>query len=334
MIVYFFLIFILSIFFILVIRRYANSWGLIDIPNERSMHKKMIAKGAGIAFYMAILLSVVCFYLDFFLEYLWLFIAISLIFILGVLDDLYELSPKIKFIFLVFSTLLLSLNEIIIQDIGIFFSFSMTLSWFALPFTIFVIAGFTNAMNLIDGLDGLATMISLVILLCFFWIGYQYNDTFIVFLSLSFLSTLLAFLIFNWSPASIFMGDSGSLLLGFVISILSIRALLYIPAISILFITAIPIIDTLIVMLRRKRRGSALCEGDSCHLHHILQYYFQGKTSKSVLLLVCIQIVYLSIGIHLEKGIEQGWILIGFILHLLLIYKILEFLIKKKNINC
>jgi UDP-GlcNAc:undecaprenyl-phosphate GlcNAc-1-phosphate transferase len=334
MIFYFFLIFVLSIFFILLIRKYAKVWGLIDVPNERSMHNKAIAKGAGIAFYMAILLSLVLFHLDFLLAYLWLFMAISLIFILGLLDDFYNLSPKIKFTFLLLSTILLSFNEIIIQDIGIFFTFSITLSWLALPFTIFVIAGFTNAMNLIDGLDGLATMIGLVIFLCFVWIGYAYHDAFILFLSLSFLSTLLAFLIFNWSPASIFMGDSGSLLLGFVLSILSIHALRYIPAISILFIGAVPIIDTLIVMFRRKRRGSALCEGDACHIHHLLEHYFDGDIFKSVLLLVLIQILYISIGINLEKGIDQGWILVGFIFHLLVIYKILNTLIKKENINC
>ena len=111
-----------------------------------------------------------------------------------------------------------------------------------LPFTIFALAGFTNALNLIDGLDA---SISIVILSSFLYIGYIHkNELMIVLCSLT-IASLLAFLIFNWNPAKIFMGDSGSLFLGFIISVVACISLEYIHPIAIFYLAALPIVDTL-----------------------------------------------------------------------------------------
>jgi UDP-GlcNAc:undecaprenyl-phosphate GlcNAc-1-phosphate transferase len=325
---------IVTSIFIIFIRKNAKILGLLDMPNQRSMHSEAIPKGAGIAFYMALSLSLVFFHYDFMREIIWVYLAISLIFLLGVLDDLYTVLPKVKFLFIIFSVYLLSFNHLLIYDIGTFFSISISLTHFALPFTIFVLAGFTNAINLIDGLDALAGTISLLLFSVFFYIGYSHEDIFMQIFSLSFISILLAFLIFNYYPASIFMGDSGSLLLGFMLSILAIKSLAYIPAISVLFIGAIPIFDTLIVILRRKAHGHALCTADACHIHHIVKYYFKGNVHKSVFFLLLLQMIYIIIGLQFNKGLEQGFILILFLVNILIFYKVLDKIIKEENIHC
>lgn len=139
------------------------------------------------------------------------------------------------------------------------------------------LSGFTNALNLIDGLDGLAGTISFIILSTFLYIGLAHQDELIVTICSIVLSSLVAFLIFNWNPAKIFMGDSGSLFLGFVISIVATISLKYIHPISVLYLVALPIVDTLIVMVRRIRNGKSHFSPDKTHIHHILLNFFQKK---------------------------------------------------------
>jgi len=199
---------------------------------------------------------------------------------------------------------------------------------------IFAIVDFTNALNLIDGLDGLVAIISLVILGTYFTVGYTNDDFFMMWLSMAFISTLLAFLIFNWNPASIFMGDSGSLTLGFVIVILSVKSLEYLPAVSILFITAIPLYDTLIVMIRRKYNGRSAFLADRCHMHHILRHFFAEDTKKTVLFLGILQANFAIAGLQLNRNIDGGYMLMLFVLNLLTLYIILAAMIKRQKRDC
>jgi len=140
---------------------------LVDIPNVRSTHSDHTPSGAGIGFYLAVALVLPFFYFDLILSYIWTCIAIFLVFIIGVLDDHHDTSPNTKFFVIMFSTVLLYLDDIVIGNIGIFFGFELSLGWFAIPFTMFAVVGFTNALNLIDGLDGLSATISIVILSVF-----------------------------------------------------------------------------------------------------------------------------------------------------------------------
>jgi len=327
-------VFIFAVLFIAILRYKAKRWGLIDIPNDRSIHKKYTARGAGIAFYLAVAFVVPFFYFDFILSYIWTILSIFLIFLIGVWDDIYDTSPKMKFFIIILSTIFLSFDGIIIQDLGNFFYLNISLAWFALPFTIFVVSGFTNALNLIDGLDGLAASISIIILSTFFYLGLIHHDVFMQLLSGVFIAALLAFLLFNWYPASIFMGDSGSLMLGFVISVLAIKSLAYIPAISILFLGAIPILDTIVVMIRRKRAGRSFFSADSCHMHHIFKQYFINSTPKTVLFLAVVQIIYSLLGLQFSKSMDQGFILVLFIANIIGLYLFFNMMIKKQNRKC
>jgi UDP-GlcNAc:undecaprenyl-phosphate GlcNAc-1-phosphate transferase len=327
-------VFLLSLILIYLVRKHAENWGMIDIPNSRSTHVDHTVRGAGIGFYMATAIVVLLFNHELLFSYPWTFASIFMIFIVGVLDDHNDTSPNTKFIVIMLGTLFLYCDGFIIRDLGIYWGMELSLGWFALPFTIFAVSGFTNALNLIDGLDGLAGTISITILLGFFIIGYTYDDTFIMYLSGTFISALAAFLFYNWHPASIFMGDSGSLTLGFIISLLAIRSLEYLPTISILFIAAIPILDTLVVMIRRKMNSRSIFSADHCHIHHILKQFFAEDTRKTVFFLGIIQATYTFSGLQLAKNTDDGYLLVLFILNVISFYLFLCAMIKRQKRDC
>ncbi len=176
-------------------------------------------------------------------------------------------------------------------------------------------AGYTNALNLMDGLDGLAASISLVILVTFFAIGWQHSDELIISLSSFFIITLLVFLLFNWHPAKVFMGDSGSLTLGVLIVILAIQSVQYITPTSVLFIIALPLLDTFIVMTRRIQRGQSPFQADKNHMHHFL-FNVKGDIRYTVIILVMMQIVFSLIGYQIGQADDM----LSLILFLLLFY--------------
>ena len=165
----------------------------------------------------------------------------------------------------------------------------------------FALAGFTNALNLIDGLDGLSSSISIVILSSFLYIGFMNNDELIYTLSIFTIASLLAFLFFNWHPASIFMGDSGSLFIGFIIATVAVLSLKYIHPIAILYLAAVPILDTIIVMTRRIKKGLSPVQPDKTHIHHILLNFFRKKVKKTVSFLILMQILFSLVGLLLAS---------------------------------
>ncbi len=309
-------IFTISLLSISLLIRYAKKFSLIDLPNERSMHKQVTPRGAGIAFVLSVFLVILLFDFGHFKTYYYIYVAIGIVFIAGTWDDLKNISPKIKFIFMFLSSLLLYVNDFAIYSLGTYFGYEIVLPlWFVFPFTFFAIAGYTNALNLMDGLDGLAASISIVILVTFLAIGIEHGDELLISLSSFFIVTLLAFLLFNWNPAKIFMGDSGSLALGMVIAILAIHAMQYITPASVLFIMAMPILDTFIVMTRRIQRHQSPFQADKNHLHHFL-FNVKGDVRYTVIILVFMQIVFSIIGYQQSQSNE----FLTLILFILLFY--------------
>lgn len=292
--------FLSSLLFIKLIIKNAIYLGLTDIPNERSSHSKITPRGAGIGFGFAFFISILLFNFSLFIEYWLLFLGIFLVFLVGILDDHKDASPKAKFYVIFIATFLLFLNDIRLYSLGSFFGFEISLWYFALPFTMFAIAGFTNALNLIDGLDGLAASIAIIILSSFLYIGYIYENELMIALCSVTIVSLLAFLIFNWNPAKIFMGDSGSLFLGFIISVVACVSLKYIHPIAIFYLAALPIVDTLIVMVRRFRKGISPTRPDKTHIHHILLNFFGKKVKKTVFFLILAQSLFSLVGIMLS----------------------------------
>ncbi|GIT98064.1 MraY family glycosyltransferase [Sulfurovum sp. TSL1] len=295
-------IFLTSLAGMVLLKMFAKYVGLIDIPNERSVHKKPIPRGAGVAFVLAVLIPLLLFDLEHFKTYYYIYAAIGLVFIAGIWDDLKNISPKVKFIFIFLSSLILYLNDVAIYNLGTYFGYKMILpAWLVFPFTFFAIAGYTNALNLMDGLDGLAASISIVILVTFLAIGLVHGDEFIILLSSCFIVTLLAFLLFNWNPAKVFMGDSGSLSLGMVIAILGIQSTQYITPISILFIVALPVLDTFIVIIRRMQRHISPFHADKNHMHHFL-FNVKGDIGYTVIILTMMQMIFSIIGYQVSQA--------------------------------
>lgn len=317
-----------------LVRQYAPKLGFVDIPNDRSVHVSHTPRGAGIGFFLAAAIILPLFHFELLCQYSWTLLATCMVFAVGVLDDHHDTSPKTKFIVLIVATLLLYFDGLVIDDAGYFFGMHLTFGWFAIPFTVFAVSGFTNALNLIDGLDGLSATVSIVILGSFFIVGYQHDDIFMMAFSLAFIASLGAFLLFNWHPASIFMGDSGSLTLGFVISVLAIKSLAYLPTVSVLFIAALPIFDTLIVMVRRKMRGRSAFSADRCHMHHIIRHFFLEDTRKTVIFFGLLQAIYSVTGLMQERHIDEGYLLMLFLLNTALLYLVLGTMIQRQNRDC
>jgi len=275
---------------ILLIKKFieiAPKISLVDIPNERSSHKEHTPRGAGMVFGFVFILGIIIFNYSMFAEYKFTILAILVVYLTGIYDDFKEIRSRTKFLGIIIATILLYMNGLEVSNIGTYFGYEIALGMFALPFTIFAVVGFTNAINLTDGLDGLASSISIVILLSLVYIGYINDDEFLIYGPVSLISVLLAFLLFNWNPAKVFMGDSGSLLLGFVIAIFSIKALPYINPVAFLFLGGMPILDTLVVIRRRIQRGVSPFVADKNHLHHVLyKYKLDKKFTVSMLIML------------------------------------------------
>ncbi|BDY13587.1 glycosyltransferase family 4 protein [Hydrogenimonas cancrithermarum] len=297
--------FVATILCIAVFIKSAPRLGFIDAPNERSMHTSPIPRGAGICFVgvsLVISLVALLWNINHLQQYYYVYAAVAIVFAAGLLDDRKGLSPKLKFLFIILAIMLLCVNDLYIKTLGNYMGFKIDLPlYIAVPFTIFAMAGFTNALNLTDGLDGLAGMISMVMMGAFLWIGYVNHDELMIMLSSVFMAAVAAFLIFNWHPAKVFMGDSGSLTLGFVISILAVRAMEFIEPTAVLFIVVLPVLDTFIVMTRRIQRGLSPFSADKTHMHHILYNRYEDVPYTTILL-VYIQIAFTIIGVQLRHS--------------------------------
>ncbi len=316
--------FLLSLFFTYSITKLSAKMGMIDIPNERSAHINPIPRGAGMAIFLAFFLVLLCCYTSLAWHYKGFVIASVIIFLIGVYDDNRGVEPKAKFIGISVATLLIFfIDGLRIETLGIWFGHEITLPLLlSLIVTIVAVVGFTNALNLIDGLDGLSGSVSIVIFGAFYYIGMVYHDTFIMTVSALMIPAIIAFLFFNWHPAKIFMGDSGSLVLGFTISVVAIKAIDYISVTSVLFLTAIPIIDTLTVMIRRIQRGLSPFNPDKTHLHHkVLRW--KGGVDNAVVIIVMIQLLFSIMGLALRRQ-PDNIIFSIFVIVLLLAFAFLD----------
>ncbi len=291
-------LFIVTFFLIKYFIKVAPKLSLVDVPNNRSSHKIETPRGAGIVFGAVFILGFILFNFDLIFEHKLTIIAIFIVFLTGIYDDVYEIRSRTKFLWLIVATAFLYMDGLEVTSIGSYFGYEISLGVLALPFTIFAVVGFTNAINLTDGLDGLASSISIVILSTLAYVGYLNNDEFLIYGPCLLISVLFAFLIFNWNPAKVFMGDSGSLVLGFLISIFSIKALPYIDSVAFLFLGGMPILDTMVVIRRRRQRGVSPFVADKNHLHHILYRYKLDKKF-TVRMLIMLQAIFSLIFIQI-----------------------------------
>ncbi|MEA2073623.1 MAG: MraY family glycosyltransferase [Campylobacterota bacterium] len=338
-VIFFLFTILLSYFSVKIILKYAHKLELYDVPNERSHHCNITPSGAGLGFIAALFISLFLFHLELCLEHPLVLLSIALVFAMGVYDDRHDVSAKQKFIVIFLAVFIVSFDSVMINSLGVWYGYDLALPYFlALPFTMFAIAGLTNAVNLIDGIDGLSGTVSIVILLFTASIGFEYHNTFIFTLSIFTVAALIGFLFLNWNPAQIFMGDSGSLSLGFIISLLFILSLEHVHPIAMMYIGALPLLDTLIVMVRRIRRKKSPFSPDKTHIHHIMVKFFDMNVKKTVVFLVILQTVFSSIGYMILDSINKGggenvplFAAFGFVLMFVLFYMIFTGIKKRQH---
>ena len=322
----------LTIFFV-------RSWDplssrFMDHPVARSIHRDPVPRLGGIVMVAVLLSFMFLFHHDFIVQHSWLVGAVVMVFGVGVLDDRIALIARHKLLAIVLASVLLVMDGVVVEHIGTFFRMDITLGWLAVPFTVFAVSGLTNAINLIDGLDGLAASLGLAMLVVFAWIGYHHHDPFMFTVSLYLIVGLAVFLMFNWFPASIFLGDAGSLMIGFVIAILAIKSLAYYSAVSVLFMVLIPVIDTAVVMLRRWRTGRSIFAPDRCHTHHIVKAFFKGSSPRTALILGTLQLIYGLTGLYLNPHADEGIPLLLILLNIALVYLFSNAMIRWEKREC
>lgn len=269
-----------------LVRRIAFKVGAVDIPkDERRMHKKPIARLGGLAifagFIVAVVFTVISRSIDtgmILQDYrlVGLIVGVIIIVTIGIIDDIRPMKAWIKLIFQIVAALIVAFGGIRITEITNPFSpIGMTfLGMLSIPVTVIWIVGITNAINFIDGLDGLAAGVSSIASLSLLFISIFDQQVGAVFLIAALAGASLGFLPFNFNPAKIFMGDTGSTFLGFALASISVMGLAKsYAALAIavpLLVLGLPIFDTAFAILRRVSNGKSIMEADRGHLHHRL----------------------------------------------------------------
>lgn len=252
----------------------AHKIGAIDIPNDaRRVHSKPIPRLGGIAIYLGTVISIVIM-LPFSMEITGMLIGATFILITGVVDDIFKLSPGAKLICQTVSASILYFFGIRIHFVGIPFGDGyLYFPWvISMIVTIIWVVGITNTINLIDGLDGLAAGVAAIASLSLSYIAYMNHRPEIALITIAIAGGSLGFLPFNFNPAKIFMGDGGSLFLGFMLSAVSIAGTMKgaaaIATVIPVLVLGLPIFDTAFAIYRRVSSGKPIMEADKGHLHH------------------------------------------------------------------
>jgi len=295
---------------------------LVDLPNERKVHQFPIPRVGGIAMALGAFIPIVCWqYADRFVQAYLMGAGILVIF--GAVDDFRELAPRTKFLGQVAAALsAVFLGGIQIRSLGMLAPDNYLLpEWGAVALTVLVIVGVTNAINLADGLDGLAGGICLLIFAGIGYLAYLDNSFAIGLISLALGGALFGFLRFNTHPASIFMGDSGSQFLGFSAITLSLGLTQGHPtALSPmlpLILLGFPVLDTLTVMFTRIGSGRSPFAADKNHFHHnLMDLGFLHP--ESVLIIYVFQAFLLLVAVHFRFYSDWG-LLAGYLIFSLLV---------------
>ena len=216
--------------------------------------------------------------------------ACSWIVVLGLLDDRFGLRGRQKLAGQVVAALALIASGVLIQRIGLF-GMEIDLGLLAIPVTVLWLTGAVNALNLLDGMDGMATVIGLVLSVAICALALLTGHAVVAIVALVFAGALLGFLPFNLSPAKIYLGDAGSMLIGIVVGCLSIRATLKgagtVLLAAPLAVMTIPILDSFAAILRRRLAGQSIYAADRGHLHHRLLAHFGNKYAVLVCVAIC-----------------------------------------------
>ena len=258
----------------------AAKTGAMDAPDARKVHKKPIPRIGGLGIYAAFMVSMLTVMAftdlsaDVFHELVGLMVSGTMIVILGLIDDYTNLPAKVKLVGQIAAACVLVAFDVRIDFISDPFGDFLYLEVFAIPATIFWIVGLTNTVNLIDGLDGLAAGVATIAAVTIFLVALQQDFLLVAVLTAALAGAAIGFLYYNFNPARIFMGDTGSMFLGFMLAGISIigavKSAATIALIVPILALGLPILDTTFAIVRRYRGGVPIFKPDKGHLHHRL----------------------------------------------------------------
>ncbi len=262
----------------------------VDVPkDERRMHKTPIPRAGGLAIFAGFLASTL-FFGRMGVQLRSILLGALLIIVLGVIDDVVSLKPWIKFLGQIIAAMIPVLNGVLVQRFTNPFSHSgyLELGAWAIPVTVLWIVGITNAVNLIDGLDGLACGVSTIATVTMFVIAILYSESQIALLMAALAGACIGFLPYNMNPAKIFMGDTGAMFLGYILAVTSVQGLFKFYAVisfAVPFIVlSLPIFDTTFAIVRRLAHGQSPLHADRGHVHHrLIDLGFDQKQSVAIL---------------------------------------------------
>ena len=294
--------YILGVFIVPMVIAFSKKEGLVDLPNERKIHKKPVSRIGGVAIWTSTMLTFLILVLLSYYPYgslvSGMLLGGSLMFLLGLVDDIYNLDAKFKL-------LLQILIVTVVYCLGVKFDTIFNPlnptgdlihlnAWASYPLTILWVVGISNAVNFIDGVDGLAGSVITVnaITLAIIALAMTPPNPISALIAFILAGSMMAFLTFNFNPAKIFMGDSGALFSGFMLASISITGIMKSATLAILLpfiVLAVPIMDITYSSLRRIFKGKSPFVADAEHIHHkLLKAGFSQKFTVAIMTAVAI----------------------------------------------
>ncbi len=307
-------------------RKLAFKVGALDVPKDnRKIHKKPMPYFGGLAIYVSIMSCMIVF-MPHDKTNISIMIGATVIVLAGILDDMYDMPAKVKFIIQIVAACIAIYGGVKIHfvtnplaETGISLLRNLTV-----PITLFWIVGITNTINLIDGLDGLASGVASIAAATLLFTAAIKGYYFIVLQCAIIVGASLGFLPFNFNPAKIFMGDTGSLLLGYMLAVTSVlgtvKSVAAIALIAPIFALGVPIFDTTFAIVRRKLNNKPIMQADKEHLHH--QLMKKGLNQRQTVLIIYLISMLLGLAAVVVSDAEPatGFIVVGIVLIIVFIF--------------
>lgn len=303
----------------------AKKIGAIDVPkDDRRVHKVPIPRLGGLAIYLATMISMVIF-LKLDRTIVSIMIGSTIIVITGIIDDVKPMSARWKFLFQILSAVVLIIGDVRIEFLGNpFVKYGIiNLGMLSIPVTIFWVVGITNTLNFIDGLDGLSAGVGAIAAVSLFFVAasISYIDTSMVMIMCAIIAgSAFGFLPHNFNPAKIFMGDTGALFLGYMLSVIAMEGVMKsVATITIvvpILALGLPIFDTAFAIVRRLINKRPISEADKGHVHHRL--LDRGLSQKQAVLILYVVSAVFGTSAVFMTGLkpEYGVVVVGVVLTL------------------
>ena len=323
-------------------KRIAKVVGAIDYPGNRRVNTRPVPRCGGIAMYLGLCAAVFTVFVGvrFFdwelknlyvlvdVDYILLYIGVTLMFLVGLIDDITQLNPYMKFGGQIIAAAIIVAAGISIGSARIPITGEyVAMGWVDYPLSVLYLLVFVNITNLIDGLDGLASGLVAIVSCALLYLVAMRGFVTMAFLCVALIAVCIAFLCYNFFPASIFMGDSGSMLLGVMVGIISVagvaRTQSFVIMVVPLAIAGVPVLDTISAIVRRLRGHQRIEQADQDHIHHRLLRSGMSQKRSVALLWACTAVLAIvgCVGSSFSGPVRWTIFLVIFVVVFLVIWR-------------